>query len=428
MKLNIHNKIYDLTDFSHPGGREILELCKNEPDCTALFESYHAFCDMGKIQTIMKQYEVGTSNIQSMFLFKPDGFYQTCKSRVKKLFTNRAKSKANYDWIKTVTSSSLLFLVCQYFMLFHQSAPAIIKIPFSILSGITLISLGYNVLHDGSHHGITQYPVINALSSKVIQSLLLLNHRLWSYHHCIRHHQYTGNIDMDPDMRNSTPFFRKSTKLEPKIQEVTTSWIGTKLGLFNCIFPGTMLGQSLLYHLKWVRKGWLWKMRLPDSFGNYEDIFQYMLSICFIWIEIYYAGLVYFLLHLIGTNIGFFIGSAPDHDMFVTHMEIEEDDKTLKDWGEIQVRHSANFCNSYSFFTKFYGGINYQIEHHLFPTLNNHYLKKISKIVKKCCEEFDIPYNHVDNPLLVYQQLVDTYRHIHMDDHRNNMIIPGIML
>ena len=35
----IHGKIYNLDGFKHPGGNQILELCKNEPDCTALFES-----------------------------------------------------------------------------------------------------------------------------------------------------------------------------------------------------------------------------------------------------------------------------------------------------------------------------------------------------------------------------------------------------
>ena len=50
MILNIHGKRYNLEKFNHPGGQEILELCNNEPDCTALFESYHAFCDINKIR------------------------------------------------------------------------------------------------------------------------------------------------------------------------------------------------------------------------------------------------------------------------------------------------------------------------------------------------------------------------------------------
>ena len=63
--------------------------------------------------------------------------------------------------------------------------------------------------------------------------------------------------------------------------------------------------------------------------------------IIFVIFEFYYGGL-YFLLHLIGTNIAFFIGSAPDHDMYTTHLQIEQSVSNT-DWGEIQVKHSANF-------------------------------------------------------------------------------------
>ena len=74
MKLSIHGKIYDLTQFAdeHPGGRQILELCSKEPDCTALFESYHAFCDMIKIKSIMKLYETDET-AEQMFKIEKNG-------------------------------------------------------------------------------------------------------------------------------------------------------------------------------------------------------------------------------------------------------------------------------------------------------------------------------------------------------------------
>jgi cytochrome b involved in lipid metabolism len=73
-KISIHGKYYDLRKFKHPGGQEILELCKNEPDCSALFESYHVFSDMNKIKTIMKKYEVGSTDKPSLFSFKEMDF------------------------------------------------------------------------------------------------------------------------------------------------------------------------------------------------------------------------------------------------------------------------------------------------------------------------------------------------------------------
>jgi cytochrome b involved in lipid metabolism len=51
----IHGKIYDLTNFLdlHPGGKNILKICEGNEDLTATFESYHAMCDMNKINKLM---------------------------------------------------------------------------------------------------------------------------------------------------------------------------------------------------------------------------------------------------------------------------------------------------------------------------------------------------------------------------------------
>ena len=99
-------------------------------------------------------------------------------------------------------------------------------------------------------------------------------------------------------------------------------------------------------------------------------------------------------------NMSYYFCSAPDHDMYVTHKEKESNKKLDEiDWGELQVRHSANFMNKYDIFTRFYGGINYQIEHHLFPALCSYHLPEISKIVKETCDEFNIKY--ISNPSII---------------------------
>lgn len=407
----IHGKYYDIDKFDHPGGKHILELCKNEPDCTALFESYHAFCDMDKIKKVMKNYkiDVNADKDKQLFLFEPDGFYNTCKTEIKnKLGITRENSKAGIEWILSICLSFMLFIFFQYFLLFSEIM--IVKFICGIFSGTTLMSLGYNIMHDGSHYGISKYPFVNKFLSRAIQSLLLLNHTLWSYHHCIRHHQYTGNIDLDPDMRNSMPYFRKSSIINKRENEFSRKCIGIKLLLFNVIFPGTMFGQALMYHLVWAKRKILWKMKLPKSYYNIWSLFQYITSFLFCVFEIYHCKL-FFIFHLIGTNIGYFIGSAPDHDMYCTHQEIENN--KICDWGEMQVRHSANFLKNTPFFTKFYGGINYQIEHHLFPTLSNHKLVAISPIVQKCCKQFNIPYNSINNPVKVFQEITKTYYDVH---------------
>lgn len=57
-----------------------------------------------------------------------------------------------------------------------------------------------------------------------------------------------------------------------------------------------------------------------------------------------------------------------------------------------QVRHSGNFSNGNPLVTQLMGGINFQIEHHLFPSMSHMLYAEIAPIVQAACAEFDIPY------------------------------------
>ncbi len=61
-------------------------------------------------------------------------------------------------------------------------------------------------------------------------------------------------------------------------------------------------------------------------------------------------------------------------------------------WAEHQVRTTANFAPGNGFLTWYLGGLNYQIEHHLFPKVCHVHYPALSPIVSATCREFGIPY------------------------------------
>jgi hypothetical protein len=117
---HIHGKKYDLTNFldHHPGGKDILEACRGNQDCTASFESYHTFCDMEKIKKIMKKYEVLESDtshikpVETPFLFEPNGFFRTVQRKVRGYFCeNKISHYANFSWLIKVTIQILIYVI-----------------------------------------------------------------------------------------------------------------------------------------------------------------------------------------------------------------------------------------------------------------------------------------------------------------------------
>jgi linoleoyl-CoA desaturase len=66
-------------------------------------------------------------------------------------------------------------------------------------------------------------------------------------------------------------------------------------------------------------------------------------------------------------------------------------------WAIHQLLTTTNFAPKSRIMSWYVGGLNYQIEHHLFPNICHIHYKKISPIVKKTAQEFGIPYHSEPN-------------------------------
>jgi linoleoyl-CoA desaturase len=81
----------------------------------------------------------------------------------------------------------------------------------------------------------------------------------------------------------------------------------------------------------------------------------------------------------------------------VEHTEFEAVDGEVTQienaWAEHQVRTTANFAPNNTLINWFVGGLNYQVEHHLFPRISHVHYPALSKIVLETCQEHGLPYH-----------------------------------
>ena len=66
--------------------------------------------------------------------------------------------------------------------------------------------------------------------------------------------------------------------------------------------------------------------------------------------------------------------------------------ETEDEWAIHQIKTTANFATKSRFLTWFLGGLNFQVEHHLFPRISHVHYPDLAKIVKQTCEEFNVTY------------------------------------
>jgi linoleoyl-CoA desaturase len=78
------------------------------------------------------------------------------------------------------------------------------------------------------------------------------------------------------------------------------------------------------------------------------------------------------------------------------HVALDENKHIESAWAEHQVKTTSNFAMDNKIVSWFVGGLNFQIEHHLFPKISHVHYPAISKIVQQSCKEFGLPYNHFD--------------------------------
>jgi linoleoyl-CoA desaturase len=399
---NLYGKKYDLTAFArfHPGGAEIIEKTKGLDDCTALFESYHAFSDLSGIKQSLEKYAIHTddetvivSNYNSDF-----ATYHKLVEKVKEIFPDRDAIKAPPSWYMWNGISLVSFLFGIWYTIIIQNV--FLKCILASISATVELSLLFNVLHDGSHYAISTMPNINNVLSKITNSWFLWNHTIWFYHHVYYHHSFTGGHN-DPDkLLYDVQILKKNLWHENFFEPICNI-------IYGC-FPGQASMQTLWYmyssimqQLSFVKKDFL-KMK---NIVYYDEV---SMSIMFCkLIMLYNFGLFPTIVFITTENTLYYMNIYANHDLCETH----ENHYDGGDWAKRQICNAGNFINQNQWWTVAFSGINHQIEHHLFPNICGHHYTVVAPIVRKFCKENNLPYVHHDRFIDAYRSFI---KGIHM--------------
>ena len=393
---NIYGKKYDLNSFidKHPGGKFILEKTKGLEDITALFENYHAFSDIEKIQETLKKYEIKEHN-QQVVEYKTDFTnYRKLTKKIQEVFPNRESIKANSQFIANNSVIMFIGMFC-FYVSYISNYNFLYKCIAQIVYSTCEMSFGFNYLHDGSHYGISEYPAVNVFCSKITNAFILWNFNLWFYHHVYYHHSYTGlELDIDDTLYKNS--------------NVVSQYVGKSnfILFLYIIIPGQHIVQGLLYFLTPYTSlqnfGRIYSNK-NNTNKPFYDIFDLSLMLLKVYL-LYSVGIIQTCIHLFIINLLYFINVYPNHSSYETKIENRY---TGDDWTKMQICNSGNFLMNNLWWTHFFGGINYQIEHHLFPNMSNIHYPEVSKIVQEYCKENNIPYVNKETLYESYKSFIE---------------------
>jgi linoleoyl-CoA desaturase len=332
--------------------------------------------------------------ISPEFSLPTNTFHTELRKRVNAYFKNiNLKQTGNFKlYFKAFIIITAFLAVYTHLVFFTPSLIWISLVECIALGGLTA-AIGFNIMHDGAHGSFSTKEWINELAGMSI-NFLGANVFMWKTKHNVIHHTYTNINGVDDDI-DARPFLRMCESQKKysihNFQHIYFLFIYSLLYLYWIFFT-----DYKKYFSGKIGSRPIKKMKLSDHFSFWG--FKALHLILFIVIPVYMVG---FLPWLLGFLVyGLFAGIILSvvfqlaHTVEGTYFPVV-DQKNIQiedEWVIHQLKTTANFATQNKVVSWFIGGLNFQIEHHLFKKISHVHYPALSKIVKQVCSEYNIPY------------------------------------
>jgi len=327
------------------------------------------------------------------FVNAKHSFHTELKNRISNYFEEVGKSTTGN---RALFMKAVILMVCfiaVYVHLVFFTPNVFFQVIESIILGGVVAAIGFNVMHDGAHGSFSKYKWVNQLAAFSL-NILGGNSFMWNMKHNVIHHAYT-NVDGIDDDIDIQPWMRmSSTQKKYKMHKYQHFYFWILYSLLY-IFWIFVLDYQKYFKSK-VGNMPIKKMTLNDHlvFWGFK-VFHIFL---FIGLPIYMVGfsswLISFLIFTLVAgfvlSIVFQLAHTVEHTSFPMPNEVTN--RMEDEWAIHQIKTTANFATHNKVVSWLVGGLNFQIEHHLFPKISHIHYPAISKIIKQACQEYGIAY------------------------------------
>ena len=330
---------------------------------------------------------------QLKFSGNQSAFYSDLKERVNQYFAR--KNKTQYGDYRLYFKAGVLLTTffAAFIVLVFFTPPVWWSMGLCIVLGLATAGIGFNVMHDGSHGSFSSSRFINRLATLTLNFLGASSY-FWNIKHVVVHHTFT-NIDGHDDDIHNEPFLRMCSS-QRKL------WIHRFQHIHWIVMYG-LTYTSWVFFLdfkKYFSRKIAAKENIPMNasahFGFWVTkavhiLIFFVLPLLLMPLSYFITGYIIFSFTTgLVTSIVFQLAHAVEHTEF---MEVKSEQKVVEnDWAIHQVKTTSNFATRSKLITFFAGGLNFQIEHHLFPKVSHVFYPELSVIVRNVCAEYGIVY------------------------------------
>ena len=270
-------------------------------------------------------------------------------------------------------------------------------LPLAVLMGVGKAGVGMSVMHDANHGAYSHKPWVNKMMGNTMY-LLGANVFNWKVCHNLLHHVYTNIDGIDGDINSRGPIrFSEHAPLKPfhRYQYIHAFFVYCIVTIYKFINDAVQL-----FHF---RENGIMKMKKTNLGSELAILTVVKAAYLFamIGLPILLTGfatwqvlLGFLAMHL---TAGFILGVVFQLAHVVEGVDQPIDDQQTglieTDWLVHEVQTTCNFARKNRLLNWYIGGLNFQVEHHLFPNVCHIHYPKIAPIVERTVQEFGYPYH-----------------------------------
>ncbi|XP_069108209.1 acyl-CoA 6-desaturase-like [Argopecten irradians] len=370
--LVIDGQVYNITQWAdrHPGGRRVISYYAGQ-DATEAFKAFHN--DLVTVKKYLRTLHVGpVENYRKSGLDEDfRELYQTVKKK--------GYFKPSYTFFLMMMVQLCVLEVLSYMVMAYFGTG---WLPYlvSLLCSVILQAQASWIQHDFGHFSMFRSKLDHVVQNYVMGIVKGISPSWWNYLH-FQHHAKPNVIKKDPDVAMDKLFVIGDVMPVEVAKSRKESMPFNWQHRYFC-FMGPPMLFPVYYHISTFRH--IFIRKLPVDFV--------LVLLFFIKFFCLYTPM----LGVVGSTIFYVLVKCLESHWFIwvsqsNHTTMTIDNDQALHWVKLQINATCNVQKS-AFNDWFTGHLNFQIEHHLFPSMPRHNLYKVAPLVKALCKKHDIKY------------------------------------
>ncbi len=321
-------------------------------------------------------------------------FFKTLKEKVDLYFSTRKIDPTGNKKLYFKSVIQLLSALGLYATLVFFTPGNFISILLCCFLGLNLAIIGFNIMHEGGHQSFSKHHWLNRASAYSLNALGG-NAFYWKVKHNVNHHTFTNIEGMDSDI-DVKPFMRLH-------EDQPRYWFHRFQHFYWVILYGISYMAWVFYEDfqkyftgKISPNGERSKLSIKEHLIFWITKLLYLMVYLIVpivmvgWLKALIGYLIIAFVCGLVTSVVFQLAHMVEHTQFPKPNL--NSNKVQQEWAVHQVATTANFATKNKVVSWFLGGLNFQIEHHLFPRISHIHYPRISEFVKETCREYNIEY------------------------------------